>query len=92
VDPAVNPLATLSSAPPPEIGRRDAEAARQFEAYLLGMILRDMRKMVLPGGLFSDRAHQGYFSIAFDALAERAAQANKLGLARQLLAEWERRS
>jgi Rod binding domain-containing protein len=97
-DPCEEALVELSGATLPELtaperlpaSRRDAEAARQFEGYLLGMLLREMRKTVQPGGLFSTRATEGYLSLAFDALAERAASANTFGLAQKLLDQWER--
>ncbi len=65
------------------------EAAREFEAYILKMLLSEMRKSVQSGGLFEDKTMDGYRELLDDALAKRAAEAGTFGLAEQLLRQWE---
>ncbi len=65
------------------------DAARQFEAYILKMLLGEMRKSVQSGGLFTDKSMDGYRDLLDDALAKRAAEAGTFGLAEQLLRQWE---
>ncbi len=61
------------------------EAVREFEAYILKMLLQEMRKSVQSGGLFEDKTMDGYGALMDDALARRAAEAGRFGLAEQLL-------
>lgn len=75
------------------------EAAEEFEAYFLKLILGEMRKTVSGGGLFggkdnlfSDSSADGYRALLDDALARHAARAGGLGLGDQLLEQWEKRS
>ena len=65
-----------------------AEAAREFEAYILKMLLQEMRKSVHSGGLFEDKSTDGYRTLLDDALARRAAEAGTFGLAEQMLRQW----
>jgi len=77
---------------PPSSSERNPEqvdAARQFEAYILKMLLGEMRKSVQSGGLFTDKSMDGYRDLLDDALAKRAAEAGTFGLAEQLLRQWE---
>lgn len=82
-------LAASAAPPEPDPRARDAEAAREFEAYLLKMLLAEMRKGVSSGGLFSDEGLEGYQALMDDALSRRAAEAGSFGLAQQLLRDWE---
>jgi flagellar protein FlgJ len=74
-----------------------AEAAQEFEAYFLKVLLAEMRKTVSGGGLFSggdnifsDSSADGYRALLDDALARHAARAGGIGLGDQLLAQWEK--
>jgi Rod binding domain-containing protein len=78
-------LARAGSTPRPG----NAEAAREFEGYLLRVLLDEMRRTVTSGGLFDGRATAGYQAMLDDALMRQAAARGGLGLANQLLAEWE---
>lgn len=62
-----------------------AQAAEQFEAYYIQMMLEQMRKTVGSGGLFEGRETKGYESFMYDALANRAAESHSFGLADQIL-------
>jgi peptidoglycan hydrolase FlgJ len=84
----------------PDAPRRDpaelADAAQEFEAYFLKLLLAEMRKTVSGGGLFggegnifSDSSADGYRALLDDALARHAARAGGIGLGDQLLAQWE---
>ena len=66
-------------------------AAQEFEAYILKMLLGEMRKSVQSGGLFEDRSTDGFRSIAEDALARHAAEARTFGLADQLMRAFDAR-
>jgi len=66
-----------------------ADAAQQFEAYILKMLLQEMRKSVQSGGLFEDKTMDGYRALMDDALAKRAAESGSFGLAEQMLRQWE---
>ncbi len=63
------------------------KAAQEFEAYVLKLLLAEMRKTVGSGGLFSG-VSKTYQSVLEDALALKAAEAGTFGLARQLLESW----
>lgn len=67
-----------------------AKATQEFEAYILRMLLREMRKSVQSGGLFRDRSMEGYRALLDDALARRAAEGGGFGLAAQMLRQLER--
>ena len=75
-----------------------AEAAQEFEAYFLKLLLAEMRKTVSGGGLFggddsnifSDSSAEGYRALLDDALARHAARAGGIGLGDQLLGQWEK--
>ncbi len=78
--------APASAAPAKTRGRRELEAAAQeFEAFVLRLLLGEMRKTVGEGGLSTDRALRGYDGILDDALARKMAAAGSFGLAQQLL-------
>jgi len=86
---AVNPLsphsaaaalADLPSAEGLEAARTDRQAARQFEAYMAQMLVREMRKTV-PDGLFSGPAMETFGGMFDQAIAERIADGPGLGLA-----------
>ncbi len=82
-------LSLIDSPKSSEKNRKLAEAAREFEAYILKMLLQDMRKSVESGGLFEDKSMDGYRALMDDALARRAAEAGTFGLAEQLLRHLE---
>lgn len=67
------------------------EAAQEFEAYMLKLLLGELRKGGLGGGsLFQDPSGDSYRALLDDALARRAAEAGSFGLARQMLEQWEK--
>ena len=67
-----------------------AKATQEFEAYILKMLLDQMRKSVPKGGLFGeDPTVDGYRALLDDALARRAAEAGTFGLAEQMLRQLE---
>ena len=68
----------------------NAEAAEQFEAFFLKLILAEMRRTVGSGGLLSGE-NSTYQAILEDALSRRAAEAGSFGLAKQILLEMESR-
>jgi len=67
-------------------------AATDFEAYFLKMLLGEMRKTLTGDSLFESSFGDGYQSLMDDALARHAARAGGIGLADQLIAQWESRS
>lgn len=91
---SLNPLDLVSARPglavQPDPRLRDAAAAKEFEAYMLKMLLAEMRKGISSGGLFTSSTAKTYEAILDDALARRAAEAGSFGLAEQMLREWER--
>ena len=80
---------TRVTAPAPRGRPSVAEAALEFEAYVLRLLLSEMGKTVGSGGLFSGAGSGAYQAMLEDALARRAAEAGTFGLARQLLQAWE---
>jgi flagellar protein FlgJ len=79
-------LALAGSVPRPG----DAEAAREFEGYLMRVLLDEMRRTVKAGGLFDGRATQGYQALLDDALTRQMAERGGIGLAQQMLDQWEK--
>ena len=81
---------------PPRDPAELADAAQEFEAYFLKLLLAEMRKTVSGGGLFSggdnnifsDSSADGYRALLDDALARHAARAGGIGLGDQLLEQW----
>jgi Rod binding domain-containing protein len=67
----------------------NAEAAREFEGYLLHILLDEMRRTVGSGGLFDGQATRGYQALLDDALTRQMAQRGGLGLAAQMIDQWE---
>ena len=65
-------------------GSNPVEAARKFEAYLAQIMLREMRKTVPEGGLFSGPAMDTFVDMFDQAMGERIAEGGRLGLAQQL--------
>jgi len=65
------------------------QAAMDFEAYVLKLLLGEMRKGIGEGGLLQSRSMRGYEVFMDEALSQRAAEAGTFGLAEQLLREWE---
>jgi Rod binding domain-containing protein len=68
----------------------DADAAREFEGYLLRVLLGEMRRTVKSGGLFDGRATQGYQLMLDEALTRQMAERGGFGLAQQMLQQWEK--
>ncbi len=64
-----------------------AEAAQEFEAYMLNSLLSEMQKTVQSSGLFDDSKYEGYQSLIYDALSKKAAEAGTFGLAKQMLSQ-----
>ncbi len=91
---SLNPFDLASARPglaaQPDLRLRDADAAKEFESYLLKLLLTEMRKGISSGGLFTSSTAKSYEAIMDDALARRAAEAGSFGLAEQMLREWER--
>jgi len=82
----------LETATPEASPAELAEAATQFEAYFLNVLLREMRKTVESDSVFSGDAGSrpgGYQALLDDALARHAARAGGIGLADQLTRQWE---
>jgi len=82
VDPALalqlaEPAAASTAAPRAAEGR---EAARQFEAFLAQMMIREMRRTV-PEGIFSGGALEVFSDLFDQELATRIAEGRGLGLA-----------
>jgi hypothetical protein len=69
-------------------GPSPAEAAKEFEAYVLRLILAQMRRTVGSGGFLSGSGTQTYQAMFEEALARRASEAGTFGLARELLQQW----
>ena len=63
-------------------------AAVEFEAYLLKLLVSELRKTVPSGGLFEGRTTRGYQALLDDALARQIAERGAFGLAEQLLRQW----
>ncbi len=80
------PVAGARAAPPAATAgqRALADAAREFEAFVLKLLLGEMRKTV-DEGAERDPALRGYDTLMDDALARRMAAAGSFGLAQQLL-------
>ena len=68
----------------------EIEAAREFEGYLLRVLLDEMRRTVQGGGLFDGHATAGYQAMLDDALTRQAASRGGIGLAGQMLAQWDK--
>jgi Rod binding domain-containing protein len=88
IDQARSSLALAGIEPRPG----DAEAAREFEGYLLRVLLDEMRRTVDAGGLFDGRSTRGYQVMLDEALTRQLAQRGDFGLAQQLLAQWKKAS
>jgi flagellar protein FlgJ len=77
--PRVGPGA--AAAPPPE-QRKAIEAAREFEALLIGRLLRGMREAnAVAGGLFDGRGQRMYQELMDEQLGRALARAGGLGIA-----------
>lgn len=61
-----------------------AEAGQKFEAYMIEMMVREMRRTV-PEGLFSSSASQMFMGMLDQQIAEQIAQSDRLGLGRSAL-------
>jgi len=60
------------------------EAARKFESYLAQVMLREMRKTVPEGGIFSGPPMDTFIDMFDKTVADRIAEGGRLGLANQL--------
>lgn len=76
--------ATEGRAHEPQPHDNAVEAARKFEAYLAQTMLREMRKTVPDGGIFSGPTMETFVDMFDEAVAERIAEGGRLGLAHQL--------
>ena len=87
-----DPLQAVDRAPPSRRSELES-AAQEFEAYILKMMLQQLRSTEGSGGLFGgdSDASEGYRAMADDALARRAAEAGSFGLAKQMLEQWDAR-
>ncbi|HCH61856.1 MAG: hypothetical protein CL927_05510 [Deltaproteobacteria bacterium] len=73
-----------SSERAPERHENALEAARKFESYLAQVMLREMRKTVPEGGIFSGPSMDTFMDMFDQTLADRIAEGGRLGLAEQL--------
>ncbi|MFQ5698201.1 MAG: rod-binding protein [Myxococcota bacterium] len=75
----------------PAAGATPAQAAERFEAYILKMILSEMRKTIGAGdsSLLSSRATRSYDVLMDDALSRQMAEKGTFGLAQQILKQLE---
>lgn len=91
----VSDLARIQAIQPPPTaqaaGVTPAEAAKQFEAYILKMVLSEMRKTIGSddSSLLSSRATRTYDTLMDDALSRQMAEKGTFGLAQQLLKQLE---
>ena len=97
VERAQDLVRTFASGAPARDRAELVDAAQEFEAYFLKLVLAEMRKSVSSGGLFggsgnifSDSSGEGYRALLDDALARHAARAGGIGLGDQLLGQWEK--
>ena len=74
---------TDANEPPADV----AEAAAEFEAYLIQSLLSQMHKTVTEGGLFSSLGGE-HQALVDGALSRYLARAGGLGLADQLTRQW----
>jgi len=84
-------LASLSAEGTQSESSEAREAATEFEAYLIKVLLGEMRKTLSGDALGGGQSNDGYQSLMDDALARYAARAGGIGLADQLIGQWERR-
>lgn len=81
-------LANQSEKPIDPKGAKSVEAAKQFESYLVEMMIREMRKTLPKGGVF-DSDVMSTFNGMFDrALADEIASGNGMGFSQALLRSW----
>ncbi len=77
----------LGEAPSATPGR-EAEAAREFESFMVEMMIQQMRKTV-PEGLFQSTGVEMFSSMMDQAIAEEIAAAGGLGLADKIAADMQ---
>lgn len=68
----------------PEGHENAVEAARKFESYLAQVMLREMRKTIPDGGIFSGPSMDTFMDMFDQAVADSIAESGRLGLASQL--------
>lgn len=68
----------------PEGHENAVEAARKFESYLAQVMLREMRKTIPDGGIFSSPSMDTFMDMFDQAVADSIAESGRLGLATQL--------
>lgn len=62
-----------------DVGLR--EAAREFESFFIGMMLKQMRKTVIDGGLIEkSEARRQFETMLDDTYAQRMSEGNGIGL------------
>ncbi|MFZ5861400.1 MAG: rod-binding protein [Nitrospirota bacterium] len=84
--PGVPGVGAFGGAQPPESGRALARAAHEFEAYLVQLLLQEMRETIPGGGMGGEGLGGGVFqSLTDQALADAVAKAGGIGLTQALL-------
>jgi murein DD-endopeptidase MepM/ murein hydrolase activator NlpD len=73
-----------SSERTPEKSDNAFEAAQKFESYLAQLMLREMRKTVPEGGVFSGPSMDTFIDMFDQTVADRIAEGGRLGLAAQI--------
>jgi len=69
--------------------RKAREAAKDFEAYFVSMMLREMRKTVPKSGLLDSGISEEIYRDMFDqAVAQQLASSGSIGLAKLLLRDF----
>lgn len=88
VNPFAGNTALLNAAP--DSPMREKVALREFEQLFLKELMKSMRSMVPPGGLFP-KSQQGEFfqDMLDDTLARTMADSGQLGVAKQMEAQLE---
>jgi murein DD-endopeptidase MepM/ murein hydrolase activator NlpD len=89
----LKPVDVAGLVPPqgPDLGRLDPsrtnseDAARQFEAYLAQMMVKEMRNTLPEGGLFGSKAAEMFSEVFDQEIAKRIAESGRLGLQKSIL-------
>ena len=85
IDSGVPSVGGAAGRPPPEERTSLQQAAQSFEAYLIQLLLKEMRNTIPGGGAAgSGLGGAAYQSIADEALATAMSQTGGLGLAKML--------
>ena len=76
----------LHSGPRPQPGAKDAEAAKEFEGYLVEMMIQQMRKTI-PEGIFQSTGVDMFSGMFDQAVAKEIAAGGGFGLAESMAAQ-----